>query len=480
MISKEEKFYIEKSYKYRIYPTQEQIDFFHKSFGCERFLYNYCANIQLEKFHKKEKLLSNFDLDKLIPTLKKEYTWLKEANSQSLQKVTKDVKRSVNTFFNKCKKGKPSSLFNFKKKNSFKQSFGFPSNGQVKFIHDYKIKSKNKKKICYISIPKLKTPIKILKHRNWNGEIKNATISREADGYYISLQVSIPSDLAILDPIKLKKLKDLNVIGCDLGITKLFTTSNGDVFNPIHSYSLNQKKLEKLQQQFAKLNIIYKEQKKENIKELKESGKYDEKTFYFQPSKRYLNLQSKIRKLHQKITRIRHDYLHNISSLLVKNNDMIMVEDLKIAQMSKSNSGTIENPGSNVQQKSNLNKAILDQGWGKLKQFIDYKLTWKNDQQSIKVPPQYTSQTCSSCLHQSSLNRENQAKFDCIKCDNSMNADINASLNVLRLGLIKMGYDEKKSHSYTLKLIKKIRPWAKDGKVVDMCSQAYQLGFLVG
>ena len=459
------------TYKYRIYPSNEQIEFFHKSFGCERFLYNHFAGIQLEAFKSKSPLLSNYSLDKLIPKLKKEKPWLKEVNSQSLQKVTKDLKKGVNTFFRKCKKGEGSSLFNFKKKNSFKQSFGFPSNGQVKFIHNYKIKKKNKKKICYISIPKLKTPIKLLKHRNFDQSavIKNVTITREADGYYMALQCEIENEQNEIKELDFNNIpKNLNIVGGDLGVVKLFTTSDGDVFSPIHPFHTNQVKLKELQQGFNQAHAHYKAKEKEKIKELKEKNEYDKDTFYFPPSKRYLRLKSKVRKLHQKIARIRHNYLHNISKMLVDNYDHIILENLDVKKMTQSNKGTLEEPGENVSQKSKLNKSILGQGWGILKKFIDYKLEWKNGYKSIKIPPYNTSKTCVCCLYQSNLNRESQAIFDCIKCDNIMNADVNASFNIIRLGLIKMGFSKEKSHEYVLKLINfnlvEKPPWAMGDK----------------
>jgi putative transposase len=88
-----------------------------------------------------------------------------------------------------------------------------------------------------------------------------------------------------------------------------------------------------------------------------------------------------------------------------------------------------------VKQKSGLNKSILDQGWGMFKQFLAYKLKYNYGTELIEVNPQYTSQKCSSCGHIDADNRKNQASFKCVKCGFSMNADLNASLNIKAAGL---------------------------------------------
>ena len=112
---------------------------------------------------------------------------------------------------------------------------------------------------------------------------------------------------------------------------------------------------------------------------------------------------------------------------------MIVVEALKIKNMSKSASGTVDNPGKNVSAKSGLNKSILDQGWYEFRRQLDYKSTWRGGH-VVEVPPQYTSQRCSSCQHIDALSRQSQEKFACIKCHKQMNADVNAAKNILAAG----------------------------------------------
>ena len=112
---------------------------------------------------------------------------------------------------------------------------------------------------------------------------------------------------------------------------------------------------------------------------------------------------------------------------------MVVMEDLQIKNMSRSASGTIEQPGRNVSAKRGLNKAILDQGWFEFRRQLTYKLTWRGGK-LIAIPPQYTSQTCNRCGCVDKQNRHTQAKFKCIACGFECNADYNAALNILAAG----------------------------------------------
>ena len=129
----------------------------------------------------------------------------------------------------------------------------------------------------------------------------------------------------------------------------------------------------------------------------------------------------------------RLDYLHKSSTWITKNHGVIYLEDLKIANMSKSAKGTKEAPGRNVKAKSGLNKSILDQGWFELKRQIQYKSDWFGGK-VVLVNARYTSQTCSECGYKDKENRETQAKFLCKECGHKDNADLNAAKNILTVG----------------------------------------------
>ncbi len=135
--------------------------------------------------------------------------------------------------------------------------------------------------------------------------------------------------------------------------------------------------------------------------------------------------------LHKRKADIRNDFLHQVSTLLVKSHDVIVIEDLKVRNMSKSAQGSIANPGTKVKAKSGLNRSILNEAWHKFFTYLEYKLKLKGGI-LIKVNPKHTSQTCPQCGHISKDNRKEQEIFKCIKCGYEANADHNAAQNILR------------------------------------------------
>ena len=385
--------------------SNEWLHYFSNHAGCRRFIYNHFAKLNIDKFNDKNDkdcLLTNYDMDAQLVNLKEQHPFLKDVNSQMLQQVTKDVNRGIKQFFKDIKNKIPRKrLLNFKKKYD-NQSFSFPNyKNNVKFIHNYKIFKKAK--ICYLKVPKLKQPVKILKHRNFDGEIKNVTFSKIGDCIYVSLQLK--------QSITLPKNNKISSIGIDLGVKRLINTSDNEIFEPLETYDIWQAKLKKAQRKLAK-------------------------TVKF--SNNFKKLKLKINKLHRKISQIRLDYLHKISTYLVNNHANIIVEKLNVKNMTKSAKGDNNNHGKNVKQKSGLNRSILEQGWGIFKILLKYKSTWYNSHFE-EVNPKNTSLKCCQCGKVHKDNRQQQAVFKCTSCGFTLNADFNAALNILYLGLLKIG-----------------------------------------
>ena len=122
-------------------------------------------------------------------------------------------------------------------------------------------------------------------------------------------------------------------------------------------------------------------------------------------------------------------FLHKITKTLSEN-QTVAVENLKIKNMSKQAKGSIENPNMRASAKRGLNRSILQQSWGKFFELLEYKLK-RNGGELIRVDPKFTSQKCSCCGHIEKENRETQARFICKNCGNTLNADYNASVNIL-------------------------------------------------
>jgi putative transposase len=230
--------------------------------------------------------------------------------------------------------------------------------------------------------------------------MKNLTVRKEAGLWYASVQVE--EDIG--DPIHPNMTC---MVGIDMGVKRFATLSNGAVLEPISIYRKYEAKLAD-----AGRRLAGKEKRSKNRDKAKR----------------------KLRDLHEKVRRIRHDFLHKASHWVAKNHGIVVMEDLVIGNMSKSAKGTVENPGVNVSAKSGLNKSILDQGWYEFKRQLQYKLEWSGGVLHL-VPPHYTSQTCSICDHVDAKSRRSQSEFTCTSCGFSANADVNAALNIERKAL---------------------------------------------
>ena len=276
-------------------------------------------------------------------------------------------------------------------------------------------------KYCRVEGNRVKLPngvgfVKFRKSQDILGIIKNVTISKKSGHWYVSFGTE--RELA-QNPIHPSK----TAVGIDLGVAKLIATSDGQVIKPKNSFKANQIKLAALQRQLSRKVLFSQNWKKHN---------------------------RKIQKLHHHIANIRHDYLHKITTTISKNHAMIACEDLKVANMSKSASGSMEKKGKNVKAKSGLNKSILDQGWGMMVNMLEYKQQWQGGL-LIKVNPRYTSQTCFKCKHVAKENRRTQAKFECVECGYIANADVNAARNILAAGHAVLSVEGRCSKGRPLK-----------------------------
>ncbi|MFC7382579.1 RNA-guided endonuclease InsQ/TnpB family protein [Sphaerisporangium rhizosphaerae] len=151
-------------------------------------------------------------------------------------------------------------------------------------------------------------------------------------------------------------------------------------------------------------------------------------------SKRRRKAVARVAALHAKVRRQRLDGAHKAALTLVAAYDVIVHEDLRIANMTRSASGTIEQPGRNVAAKSGLNRGILDAGWGVFLTVIAHKAE-SAGRELIAVNPANTSRTCARCGHCAKENRSGQAEFWCVACGHAAHADVNAAVNILRAGL---------------------------------------------
>lgn len=368
-----------KAFKFELMPNGEQIRKMKQFCGCSRFVFNRSLNYQNEQYKADKAFTFSYrKIADLLPEWKRELTWLKDCHSQVLQQSLKDLEASFKNFF-----AKRSDFPKFKRKGE-KDSFRFPQG--------CKLEQENNR----IYFPKIGW-VRYRNSRNVLGIIKNVTISQKCGKWYVSIQTEFEQETP---------QPKGGEIGIDMGIVRFATLSNGEYFDPINAFKNLKGKLAKLQKRF------------------KNKTKF---------SKNWQKLKAKIAKLHYKISNIRKNYLHQISSKISKNHAIVYVEDLQVANMSKSAKGNVEQHGKNVKQKSGLNRAILDQSWAEFRRQLDYKLLW-NGGFLFTVPPQNTSRSCPNCGHTAKDNRTTQAQFNCVQCGYENNADVVGAINVLKRG----------------------------------------------
>lgn len=360
-----------KSFKYRIYPTKEQEVQIQKNFGCVRFVYNYYLAKRIELYEKSKETFNYYACAKDLTQLKKELTWLKEVESTSLQSSLKHLEEAYKKFF-KEHKGYPK--FKSKKTHKFSYTCKCVSNN-IEFISNKKLK------LPKIGIVNIKNDLPI------QGRILSATISQVSSGKYY---VSICCDSVDIKPFE----KTGAVVGIDLGIKDFVITSDGVKISNAKYLKQSLDKLAKLQRKLSR----------------KSRG-----------SSNYNRQRIKVARLQEHIVNQRKDFLHKVSTQLVKDYDIICLEDLKVSNMLKNHK---------------LARSIADVSWSTFVSYLTYKSVWY-DKQISKISTFFpSSQTCSVCGENFPFTKDlGVREWTCPNCNSKLDRDINAANNVLTEGL---------------------------------------------
>lgn len=358
---------VNKTFKYRIYPTKEQEVLLAKHFGAKRFVYNYFLDQRKKAYLDSKKSLNYYDNAKSLTDIKKtaEYVWMKEINSQSLQSSLRDLDTAYNRFFSK-----QGNFPRFKSKYD-KQSFRIPQ-----FI-EYKDEK--------LWIPKFKTYIKAKEDRPLTGEILFATISKlSTNKYYVSITCNTEHT-----PYK----KNDNDVGIDLGIKDLAICSNDKIYENIKTTKRYEKQLSYEQRQLSKKQKGSSNRNKQRIK---------------------------VSKIHEKIGNSRLNYIHNVTTNIIRENQMICVEDLSVKNMMKNHC---------------LAKSISDASWGEFLRQLKYKSEW-NERNLITIDKFFpSSKTCNNCKFIKQDLKLEDREWVCPNCGEKLDRDLNASKNILEQGL---------------------------------------------
>jgi transposase, IS605 OrfB family, central region len=361
-----------KAYKYRIYPNEEQKTTFAKTFGCVRLVWNLMLNEKLTAYNNKEKI------PRTTPAkYKSEYPFLKEVDSLALANTQLNLEKAFKNYF---KNPKHFRLPKFKKKKN-KQAYTTNNvNNNIKIDFENGL----------LYLPKIKNGIKIKLHRKFEGKIKSVTIVKTTFGsYYASILVETEN---VKNKIREPKNRQC---GIDLGLKDFAIITNDTGIYKIE----HPKYLRKAEKRLKRLQIAL-SRKQEGSKN-------------FEKARKRLAIQ------YEYVSNARNDFLHKLSKAIIDDNQVIVVEDLNVAGM----------------QKTDLAKPVSDSGFGTFVRYLEYKAYWY-DRQLIKVDRFYpSSKLCNVCGYKHNELKLSDRYWQCPICGTYHDRDINASINLYKVGM---------------------------------------------
>ncbi len=370
-----------RSYKIRAYPNGAQIRFLNQWFGAARWVWNWSLETRIKVYKRRKEHVSGYDVSKRLTQLKKlpSFSWLQDPPETCLTQTLRDQDAAFSHFFRRVKNG---------------QKPGFPRFRSRSMLGSLRFQNASLPNWAK-GIVKLSKfgPVKLAEKLPDIGCPKMVTLKREPDGkYFVTFSAEVEVNLL---PVANQ------VIGVDLGLTHLAILSNGE-------------KIENPRKLANRLRHLRQQQR---ILSRRQKG-----------SKRREKQRLRVAKIHSQVKNQRQYAAHQLTTKLIRENDVICIEDLKVKNM-------IKNP--------RLARHIADASWGEIRRQLEYKAEWYG--RTLIVMDQWfpSSKTCSSCNHKLDELALNVRKWTCPKCGVDHDRDINAAQNIVAAGMLQLGPCEK-------------------------------------
>jgi putative transposase len=374
-----------KANTYRLYPTPEQAQQMAQIAGSCRYVFDLALE-QRRDWWKPGRMLNFVSQCREVTLLRAEVDWLKAAPVHTLQQALKDLDRAYqNWWAGRADHPTP-------RKKGLNDRFRFPDPVSIKVERTGTSSGR-------IKLPKLGW----VRLRGWYaipGDICNATVSRRAGQWYVSVQWQ----REVAEPRSI-----LPAAGIDRGVAVFAAMSNGANIASVNRGKKALRALRKAQRTLSR----------------KKRGSSNRRKAI-----------RRVAKIQMRVANARKNFLHEQTTAIANNHGTVVLEALKVRNMSASAKGTAAEPGKMVRQKAGLNRAILDQGWGGFRILLAYKLADRGGR-LVEVAATYTSQTCAECGVVDARSRQDQARFVCTSCNHQANADTNAAIIILKRGLDK-------------------------------------------
>lgn len=379
-----------RGYRIKIFPNEEQKKMIHKSFGCSRFIYNWCIDRISENYNETKKTLSSIELQKEIVILKKqiEYSWLNEVSANMLKQVTIDCSNAYKRWFKLIKqnnniKGKPRYKSRKSKQNCPTRTDRMTFNGR--YVH--------LEKIGVVKLSKVKIDL--------DGKLMNARLNFDGIDYWLSFSVEYKD-------VQLEEKPKAEPIGIDLGLKTLVYCSNGNTYEKPHTKMID-KKIKHLQRRISKIYqpmIDYCKETRTKFSTLKKSNNLTK-------------LEKELRKYQIRKTNILDSNIHRITSDLIKiNPEKIVIEDLNVKGMMSNHK---------------LARSIQSSKFYEIRRQLMYKC--KNNNIELIVADRFypSSKTCSSCGNIKDDLKLKDRVYRCPQCGAVIDRDLNAAINLSRI-----------------------------------------------